>query len=445
MSMFLRGTLLLIVATFLGECVEFIVNMVLAKELGERGLGLYMSILPTVFLIVLLASFELPISISKFIAEKEDKYHKSMLQHVIRLTIIFTAVLLILASIAMPLIPTFDQYHPLFRWLVVLLIPMISFSSIARGFFMGKQQMSKIASAHFLRKILQLALLVVLFQLFEFDMSTSILIAFCTFVGSEFVIVIYLIHMFYIQFQQLKHRPSEFITSKNVRQNLMAVSIPTTGLRIFHSLTHAIQPFLIKIALVHSGLSEGIATEQFGMLAGVAMTIGFFPAFIAHSLLIMLIPTVSKAYADRDLFKLQKILQQVMGITFLYGVPAVMVFYFFAEPLTNMFFHSSVAANFLQLLWPYFLLHFFVIPMQAYLIGLGLMKDAFYHTLWSHVIQFSLMYFLGSMHDFQMDGVIIGMNTGAVLLTLMHYMTICKKIGVSSISLRRLSNENIRV
>ena len=100
MNTFFKGTLLLAVAAFAGECIEFLVNMVLARELGENGLGMYMSILPTIFLVVLLASFELPISISKFIAEKDKKYHQSMLNHVIKLTVIFTAVLLPIAYYA---------------------------------------------------------------------------------------------------------------------------------------------------------------------------------------------------------------------------------------------------------------------------------------------------------------------------------------------------------
>ncbi|MEQ2529635.1 polysaccharide biosynthesis protein [Robertmurraya yapensis] len=436
MSTFVKGSLLLIVASFLGECVEFIMNMVLAKELGEQGLGLYMSILPTVFLIVLLASFELPISISKFIAERDSKYHRHMLKTAIHLTIVTTAGFMVLFLLLMPFLTMFQEYHPLFKWLVMLLIPLISFSSITRGFFMGKNQMGKIALANFLRKFVQLGLLVFLFQLFEFDTQTSIMIAFFTFVGSEVVIFLYLIHMFYIQFQQLKRRPSEYISGKVVRKNLISVSIPTTSIRVFHSLTHAIQPFLIKAALLHSGVSATVATEQFGLIAGVAMSIGFFPAFIAHSLLIVLIPTVSKAYAERDMHRLQELLRQVMGFTFLYGIPIVLVFYFFAEPLTNLFLHSPTATGYLQILIPYFLLHFFVIPLQAYLIGLGLLKDAFLHNIWSTIISFSLMYILGSMDDLRMDGVIIGMNTGAVLLTLMHYMTICKKIGVSYFSLR---------
>ena len=111
-----------------------------------------------------------------------------------------------------------------------------------------------------------------------------------------------------------------------------------------------------------------------------------FPTFISHSLMIMLIPTISKANADKNIEYLQRLLQQVMLLTFLYGVPAVAACYFFAEPLTSTFFHSAGAARYLQLLWPCFLFRFFVMPLQAYLIGLGLMKDAFIHGVWAGTI-----------------------------------------------------------
>ena len=431
MNKFFKGTLLLAVAAFAGECIEFIVNMILARELGERGLGMYMSILPTIFLIVLLASFELPVSISKFIAEKDKKFHHSMLNHVIKLTAIFTAILLPLAILVLPFIPVFDQYHPYLRWVVIAFIPIVSFSSITRGFFMGKHQMGKIATYNFLRKMVQLFLLVFLYQIFQFNMETAVFVAFCTFIGSELVVFLYLLHMFILQYQQLKKEPHESMSGKTVRKSLMAVSIPTTVMRVFHALTHAVEPFLIKAALLQAGVSGVIATEHFGMLAGIAMTIGFFPAFIAHSFLIMLIPTVSKAYAEKNIEKLHRILQQVFTITLIYGIPAVTFFYFFARPLTSTFFHSIDAAIYLQLLWPFFLLHYFIIPMQAYLIGLGLVKEALLHFFWSTVVSFSVMYILGSMPMFQMDGIIIGMNAGAAILFLLHYFTICKKIRVN--------------
>src|SRR4051794_26209968 len=176
MAIFYKGILFLALSAFLGEGVEFLVNLILAKELGKHGLGLYMSILPSIYLLVLLSSFELPVSISKLVAEKEEKFHRNILYHAITITIIFTSVLLVLAVILMPFISVFDGFHPYTRWLIILLIPVISFTSVARGYFMGRHQMGKIAIANFLRKSIQLVLLFVLFRFFKIDAETSLLI-----------------------------------------------------------------------------------------------------------------------------------------------------------------------------------------------------------------------------------------------------------------------------
>jgi stage V sporulation protein B len=441
MAIFYKGILFLALSAFLGEGVEFLVNLILAKELGKHGLGLYMSILPSIYLLVLLSSFELPVSISKFVAEKEDRFHRNILYHAITITIIFTSILLVFAMVVIPFISVFDGYHPYTRWFIILLVPVISFTSVARGYFMGRHKMGKIAIANFIRKSIQLVLLYLLFRFFQFDSEASVLIAIASFIGSEIAVFLYLCYMLIIQFQQLKRMPFSNLNRKAVRKNLMAVSVPTTGLRLFSALTGAVQPFLIKAALVRSGLSETIATEHFGMLMGVAASIGFFPAFIAHSLMTVLIPAVSKTYSNRDYSTLQKMLSQIMMLTFIYGVPAVVVFYVFAPQLTSIFFESSTAASYLQMLWPFFLFHFFVMPMQAFLIGLGLIKETFIHGIWSTIVSFAIIIALSSRPEWRMDGVIIAMNTGSVLLALMHYLSICKSIGVS-IFMRGLIQKN---
>lgn len=152
MNRFVKGIILLSIAAFFAECLEFVVNMILARELGEHGMGLYMSILPTIFLIIVIASLELPISISKFIAESNQKLHESMLRHAFRMTAVFTAFSTAAASVALPFIPVFDTYHPFIKGIVIGLIPVVAFTSIARGYFMGVQQMGKIAVANVLKK-----------------------------------------------------------------------------------------------------------------------------------------------------------------------------------------------------------------------------------------------------------------------------------------------------
>ncbi len=432
MNSFFRGALPLIVAAFFSECVEFFVNMILARELQEDGMGLYMSILPIIFLIIVIASFELPVSISKFIAENTRELHYHFLRHAVKLASIVMFFTFILTMIVLSFPTVLNGFHPYVKWLIISLIPIITCSSIARGYFIGVQQMGKIAISNFIRKVIQFGALFLIFNYFHFfDQSTSLLIALGALIGSELIVFLYLISLFILQIQTMKSATNSMVSGKHALQKLLEVSLPTTILRIFHAITNAIQPFLIQSALITSGFGTVMAMEHFGMLTGVAMTIGFFPAFIAHSLMIMLIPNVADANAKNDHAKLRNLLQLTMSFTMIYGVLAVFIMYIFAEPLTALFFSSTAAALYLKLLCPYFLFHFFVIPMQAYLIGLGLIKDAFFHTVWSHIISFSMMYFLGSQTSLNMQGIIIGMNTGAVLLAFMHYVTICKKIGIT--------------
>jgi stage V sporulation protein B len=430
MSLFLKGTLVLVITAFFGELVEFMINMILARELGEAGLGTYMSILPTVFLVVILSSMELPISLSKFIAEKDEKYHRGMLQYVFRFAVLTTIFLLLGMVLVYMWTPLFEGIHAGIRWLILAVIPIVAFTSITRGYFMGIQQMRKIAVANFLRKGIQLVLLVSIYQFLSFTSDTSIFIALCTLVASEAVVFIYLIQAYILN---RRGKGSEGIPHVNLskdamRNSILSVSVPTTVLRIFHAFTHAVQPFLIKLTLVHAGMGAVEANEHFGMLAGIALTIGFFPSFIAFSLLIVLIPTISEKASSNDAAGILLHLKQVMWITLGYGVPAVVIYYLLGDYITVTFFHSLTSAFYLKLLWPYFFFHFLVLPLQAFLIGLGLVKDALIHTVLASVFSFSLIYILGSQPDLGMTGVIIGMNAGAVLSALLHYVTICREL-----------------
>ncbi|WP_059170411.1 oligosaccharide flippase family protein [Bacillus sp. FJAT-27445] len=432
MNTFLRGTAILIAAAFLSECVEFLVNMQLAKELKEEGMGLYMSAMPIVFLIFILAGLELPISISKYIAEHKRDTHLSLLKHALRLGLLSTLFFIIVVAVAASIPSALSRFPAHIHWLLFALVPIAAFSSIARGYFMGIQQMSKIAVSNFLRKFVQLGLLVTIFSLFDTSIETSLLIALGALVGSELVVFLYLISFFLIHLHGLKTEMFTELSGTQARQKLMAVSVPTIGLRIFQSFVNAVQPFLIQATLIRSGFTAVAATEHFGMLMGVAMSVGFFPAFIAHSLMVALIPNVSDAFARLDAAKLHALLRQTMWLTMLYGIVSVFVMQMFAEELSSLFFSSPAAAYYLKLLWPCFLFHFFIIPLQAYLIGVGLIKDAFLHSIWANSITFGAVFLLGSMPGLNMDGVIVGMNAGAVLQAFLHYLTVCKRIGMRS-------------
>ncbi|RHW38130.1 multidrug transporter MatE [Neobacillus notoginsengisoli] len=430
MNKFIRGTLILIAAAFLSECVEFLVNMKLASELKEEGMGLYMSVMPVLFLILILASLELPISVSKYIAEHKQETHLSLLKHALKLGVLSTVLFSLLTAAAVSIPSTFSKFPAHIHWLLFALIPIAAFSAVARGYFMGIQQMSKIAVSNLLRKCAQFLLLYFIFNLFDYPLEISLLVALGALVASELLVLLYLFSMFVVHLKGLKAVRYYELSGKQARAKLLSVSLPTVGLRIFQAFVNAVQPFLIQMTLIRAGFTAVTATEHFGMLMGVAMSIGFFPAFIAHSLMVALIPNVSDAYARLERDRLSNLLHQSMWLTLLYGTVSVFIMHLFAEELSAMFFSSPVAAHYLKQLWPFFLFHFFMIPLQAYLIGVGLIKDAFLHSIWANAFAFGAVFVLGSMPSLHMDGVILGMNFGAVLQALLHYFTVCKRIGV---------------
>ena len=437
MNLFLKGSLLLAGAAFISECLEFLINLTLTKELGEYGIGQYMSIVPVMAMTAIIASMELPISIAKFIAEKNEAYHLTLLKYATKLALLIIFLLTAGMALIFIVFPLFQEIHPFIRWSILILIPVISTSSIARGYFMGVQKMGQIAAANLLRRCVHLFALVFLFQLFHFRLEIAILAAVCSLIGGELFVLIYLFSAYVLQLKYLKKRPAVPMEKSELAKSLLKVSVPTTMMRIFHSVTQAVRPFLIKYILVTGGMTAEEATESFGMIAGVAMTIGFFPAFIAHSLMTALIPNVSDAYAKRDQEQLFRLLKQVIALTSLYGIPVTFFFYYFSGQLTGLFLDNYQAGYYLQIMLPFFLLHYFSIPFQAFLIGMNMVKDAFLHDIWATTASFVIMFILGSNSKFLVDGVIVAMNLGAFLLMLLHYLTICKKIGISPFLYRK--------
>src|SRR5690606_42098993 len=66
---FLQGTLILIIAGMITRLLGFVNRIVIARLIGEEGVGLYMMALPSLFLMITLTQIGLPVAISKRVAE----------------------------------------------------------------------------------------------------------------------------------------------------------------------------------------------------------------------------------------------------------------------------------------------------------------------------------------------------------------------------------------
>ena len=70
---FIHGTIILIIAGMITRLLGFVNRIVIARLMGEEGVGLYMMAMPSLFLIITLTQIGLPIAISKRVAEANAK------------------------------------------------------------------------------------------------------------------------------------------------------------------------------------------------------------------------------------------------------------------------------------------------------------------------------------------------------------------------------------
>src|SRR4051794_17237277 len=89
---FLQGALILIFAGMITRFLGFINRIVVARLMGEEGIGIYMMALPTLFLVIALTQIGLPVAISKRVAEADAKNDQVKVKQILIVSLIITAV-----------------------------------------------------------------------------------------------------------------------------------------------------------------------------------------------------------------------------------------------------------------------------------------------------------------------------------------------------------------
>src|SRR5690625_385804 len=160
---FLQGTLILIVAGMITRFWGFINRIVVARMMGEEGVGLYMMALPTLFLAITLTQLGLPVAISKRVAEAEANGDQTRVKSILVVSLIITAITSVVLTVALimtaPFIATtlLTDDRTLLPLLVISpIIAIVAISSVLKGYFQGKQKMKPQSYAQVIEQIIRI-------------------------------------------------------------------------------------------------------------------------------------------------------------------------------------------------------------------------------------------------------------------------------------------------
>ncbi|AXK20089.1 stage V sporulation protein B [Bacillus toyonensis] len=435
---FLKGAFILMIAGFITKILGFINRIVMARILGEEGVGLYMMAVPTFILAITLTQIGLPVAIAKFVAEAEAVNDKQKIKKILTVSLAVTSFISIILTIGIMLLTPIlaktlltDErtYYPLMAILPV--VPVIAVSSVLRGYFQGKQNMKPSAYAQVIEQVVRITIIAVCIRIFlpygvEYAAAGAMLSA----VLGEVASLLFLLTLF----QREKHLSirSRFFTtvkeSKGTFYSLMDIALPTTGSRLIGSVSYFFEPIVVMQSLAIAGVAASVATQQYGILNGYAFPLLSLPAFITYALSTALVPSISEAMAKRQHKLVEHRLQQALRISLITGGWSVVILYVFASPVLTLMYGSDSATAFIQLLAPCFLFHYFQSPLTSVLQALNLARAAMMNTFIGAIVKLIVIFVLASKPEFQMMGVALAIAANIVTVTFLHYATVLKKI-----------------
>lgn len=440
-SKFLKGTMILLAAGLITRVLGFINRIVIARFIGEEGVGLYMMAVPTFILAITVTQLGLPVAISKHVAEAEAAGDKARIKKIlvvslattISLSAIFTPILLIMAPILADTI--FTDSRTLYPLLAIApVVPIIAISSVIRGYFQGKQNMKPAALSQLIEQVVRIALIAFLTKTFlPYGIEYAAAAAMFSAVIGELASLLYLVLTFKLKkkFPIRKQFFSYVKSGRSTFQDLMGIALPTTGSRMIGSISWFFEPIVVAHALALAGVATVMATKQYGSLTGLALPLLMLPSFITNSLSTSLVPAISEASSQNNMKLVEYRLQQALRYVFITGGLAVVVLYILAEPLMEVMYGSTSGAHFIKLMAPFFLLHYCQGPLQATLQALDLARAAMINSLIGAIVKTTVIFFLASQPAFGINGVAMGLLVGFVLVTFLHFATILKSISFS--------------
>lgn len=436
---FLRGTLILILAGLVTRFLGFVNRIVVARIMGEEGVGLYMMAVPTFILAITLTQLGLPVAISKLVAEADAKGDRPKIKKILVVSlavtgvtsIIFTTGMIVLTPILSNTLLTDSRtYYPLIA--ISPVVPIIALSSVLRGYFQGLQNMRPAAYSQVIEQVVRIALVAVITKaLLPYGVEFAAAGAMISAVLGELASLLFMLTMFKMR-KQIKIRRNFFNqmkAGKSTLDDLLRIALPTTGSRLIGSLSYFVEPIVVSQSLAIAGVATALATMQYGQLTGYAIPLLLLPSFVTTSLSVSLVPAISEAAAKGQSLVIEHRLQQALRLALVTGGLSIVILYVFATPLMELMFNTTKPAVYVQLMAPFFLLLYFQGPLQATLQALDLAKAAMINSLIGAVVKIIAIFAFASRPEFGILGVAIAIVLGILLVTLLHFATIIKTIS----------------
>ncbi len=425
---FVMGTIILLTGGFFSKFLGFVLRIIITRQIGTEGIGLYSLVMPTFGLFITIATFSYPVAISKIISAR-GKSSKKAIFSIIPISIILNLfTLLIIFLISKPLANIFlkDQrlYIPLLS--IGFTLPFIGLSSIIKGYYWGKQRMGIYILSNIVEQIVRIIVLIFLIpKVIKVSLVLTISLIIVVNVLSETSSIIVMLLGLP---KGVKITKEDLRPSKEYIKDIMNICVPSTSSKIVGSISHFLEPIVLINVLSYVGYSNNYIVTEYGIVNGYSLALLLIPQFFTMSISTSLIPELSKSYSIEDIKNCKKRLFQITGLSLMIGAFSTGIIFAVPEYFLNLIYNTNLGANYIRVLAPFFLLYFINTPLASAMQALDMSKDEMQITLLTSFVKLFLLTLLAFL-KIGMYSLIISTIITLIYRTYLHIKKVKKKLS----------------
>lgn len=424
---FLSATLILMFGGLITKVLGFIIRIIYTRMVGSDAINLYSLVMPTYSLILTIATFSLPIVISKLVSEHKTKsitiLSSATLITIILNFLVITTIYFTKDFIAINLLHD-ARCSPLIM-AMTFTFPFVSITSILKGYFFGRQNMLPNTISNVIEQLLRLALIFLIIPpLMEISIVNAvmglILLSIATELASIITFIFFLPKKFTLTKKDLKPNLS---TTKDI----LSISLPTVSSRLIGNIGFFFEPILLTNILLSSGYSMSFILNEYGAYNAYCISLLAMPSFFIAAISSSLLPEISKFQHQKNIPMVKRRIKQALLLSFFVGTISSTLIFFFRDFLLQTLYNTTSGSNYIKILAPFFVLFYLEGPLMSILQGLGLSKTCFLINLIAIIAKLITMTVLSFCH-IGMYSLVIAEILNITIIVYLSYHQMIKKI-----------------
>lgn len=436
---FLKNSLILICSNLITGIFSFIFSIILSRQLGPEGMGLYGLVMPVYDLFICLICGGMITAISKVAAVYFAKDDFRNLNRSIDISLMFNCIwaLLVVCFVFVnsSYISTYIIKDNRTIQAVQVMCPAMLFiglSSVLKGYFYGISNIKVPAFIDISEKLFRIIFMLSIVTLFSINgVKKTVTAAYITLAIGELSSFILLYICYKLRKTKYKFSVSQPEDKLQLLFNILIISFPLC-LNGFLSTTLATaSALIIPRRLVSSGIEYSVALSMIGKFKGMSLSIIFFPIIIVNSISTVLIPDLSEKISKKNYWEVENRILQVMKIAFLLGIATMMICLSIPDSLGQLFFKRTDLGSYIKFLALSAPVTFTAATTFGILNGLGKQNIILRNTLITSVEELILLYILTGISWINIYGYGVTLIITSLTLLALNIYEIKKHVNLS--------------